>query len=291
MAYSTTDEQFNDTAYAGAGLQPSVGERATIAYEKSKQFGNTATRVTSIGLRKGGKGMQRSGNKMIKTGAALSRTGAGAAIGVPMMAAGAVMRGAGVGNSNSGKRMSRGATEGKKLLRVRGIKDIRKNIKGMVSATRVNMTTLSFATPIWFSIQLPIALMAIMALGLAGAGEGVVNTLMEGKFTSIIYGIYDGATNVVEGVTGINLNIIENWTGFSNVLFGGLTMVVFFIGIFTLGFMAAMYTLSGVHCFMGKHAVLKSGTFIFALLGYLMPVLNILPWFMLWGIVVWRYPK
>ncbi|MEK7462050.1 MAG: hypothetical protein AAB618_00540 [Patescibacteria group bacterium] len=279
MAYPTTDEEFNERAYAGAGLQPSTGEREQIPLEGARQFGSAATRVTSISLRKGG-GLKRSGGKVMRTGAVLSRTGAGAVAGVPMMATSAAMRS--VGGA---------ATEGKKLLRASGVKDLSKSIKGTISATRVNITVLSFATPIWFSLQLPLALMAIVALGLAGAGEGVAETLMKGRFTAIIYGIYDAATNVIEAVSGVNLNVIESWTGFSNALFSGLTMLVFFIGIFTLGFMAAMYILSGVHCFMGKHAVIKSGTFIFALLGYLMPVLNILPWFILWGIVVWRYPK
>jgi hypothetical protein len=74
-------------------------------------------------------------------------------------------------------------------------------------------------------------------------------------------------------------------------LFGGLTTLVFFIGLFTLGTMAALYIFSGVRCFFGSHSLLKTATFIFALLGYLMPVLNILPWFILWGIVVWCYPE
>lgn len=290
MADPYTEEGRDIASRFNAESYDTADQRAPIPFEKTRQFGNTATRVTSIGLRKGGKGIKRSGNKMMRSGAALSRTGAGAVVGVPMMAAGAVMRRAGGTNSSVGRKIGRSATEGKKLLRAQGVNDIKKNIKGTVSATRVNITALSFATPLWFTIQLPLALMAIAALGIAGVGESVAVTLMKGPF-KFAYTAYDATTNAVEAVTGINFNIVESWTGFSSTLFGGLTMLVFFIGIFTLGYMATMYILSGVHCFMGKNAVLKSGTFIFALLGYLMPVLNILPWFILWGIVVWRYPK
>ncbi len=291
MAYSTTDEEFNEQAYAGAGLQPSVGTRAPMVFDKTRQFGNNTTRVTGVAMRKGGKTMQQGGTRMVRAGAALSRSGAGAVVGVPMMAAGAALRGAGTLNRNTGRGLTNQSQETKKLLRAKGLTGIKKDIKKRVSATRVNMTVLSVATPIWFTVQLPLALAAIFALGMAGVGEGIAEQLLGTSFGSFLYSIYDGITNVIEYLTSINLNVFESWSGFSQVLFGGLTMFVFLIGMITLFAMAVMYILSGVRCFMGEHAAFKMVTFIFAMLGYLMPILNIFPWFMLWGIVVWRYPK
>jgi hypothetical protein len=290
MAYSTIDEEFNEN-YAGAGLQPSVGERAVAGFNKTRQLGNNVTRVTGVSMKQGGRAMQKGGKKMMKAGAAMSRTGLGAVVGVPLMAAGATMAGAGAINQKVGNKATNQAQGTKKFLRAKGLTGVRKDIKKRVSATRVNMTALSTATPIWFTLQLPLALAAMFALGMAGLSEGVAEQLMGIGIVEFLYSIYDGVTDMVEYLTGINLNIFETWSGFNQVLFGGLTMLVFLIGIFTLFAMAIMYTLSGVKCFTGDHAAFKISLFIFAILGYLMPILNIFPWFMLWGIVVWRYPK
>jgi hypothetical protein len=291
MAYSTVDEEFNEQAYAGAGLQPSVGERATMAFDKTRQLRNNTTRVTGVAMRKGGKAIQRSGTKMMRAGAAMSRSGIGAVAGVPLMAAGAAVRGAGALNQNTGRSLTNQAQGTKKLLRAKGLIGDKKSIKKRVAATRTNLTVLSVATPIWFTIQLPLALVAMFALGVTGLGEGVADQIMGGAIGGVIYGVYDTITNGVEYATGINLNMLENWTQFGQVVFGSLTTLVFLIGMITLLVMAGMYIMSGVHCFFGEHSGAKIATFIIALLFYLVPVLNILPWFMLWGIVVWCYPK
>jgi hypothetical protein len=282
--------QFNQQ-YDEAGLQPSVGSRASQAYDKVRQFGVSSTRVTGVAMRRGGKNMSRSGTKLMRTGAALSRSGAGAVVGVPLMAAGAALGGAGAANQSAGKRVTSSAQGTKKLLRAKGIGDTKTTIKKHVRATRVNFTVLSIAAPIWFTVQLPIALGAIFALGVAALGEEAAVAILNGPVTSILYSGYDAITNGLESVTGINFNLLETWSSVGQVLFGALTMLVFLIGAFTLFTMAVMYTFSGVNCFMGEHAAFKMVTFIIAMLGYLMPILNILPWFILWGIVVWRYPK
>ncbi len=291
MAYSTTDEEFSERAYAGAGLQPSVGERATIPLDKSLQLENNVTRVTGVALRKGGGSLKQSGTKMMRAGKTLSRSGAGAVVGAPLMAAGATLRGAGTLNQKAGKGLTDQAKENKQWLRKNGLTGIKKDIKKRVSATRVNMTVLSIATPIWFTLQLPLALGAMFALGIAGMGDVAAQQILGNSVTNFLYGGYDAVTNAIEGISGVNLNIIESWVDFGGILFGALTMLVFLIGMITLFMMAIMYILSGVRCFMGEQATFKMATFIFAMLGYLLPVLNILPWFMLWGVIVWRYPK
>jgi hypothetical protein len=291
MAYSTTDEEFNEQAYAGAGLQPSVGERATMAFDNARQIGNNGTRVTGVALRRGGKRMQRSGTKMMRTGAALSRSGVGALVGVPLMAAGAAVRGAGNVNTTAGRNLTNQSQTTKNLLRSKGLRGAKKDIKKRVAATRVNLSVLSMAMPIWFTLQLPLALGAIAALVLAGAGQSAIDAVFSNPVTGFLYTLFDSVTNGVEYVTGVNLNVLEQAQQAPVAIFGALQMLVFFIGLFILGFMSTMYTFSGVRCFFGEHAALKSGLFIFALLGYLMPILNLLPWFVLWGIAVWRYPK
>ncbi len=291
MAYSTTDEEFNERAYAGAGLQPSVGERGTMTLDNARQLGNSATRVTGVAMRRGGRSMQQGGTKMMRAGAAMSRSGVGAVVGVPLMAAGAAVRGAGRLNTNAGRNVTDQAQPTKHLLRAKGLRSTKKDIKKRVAATRVNLSVLSMATPIWFTLQLPLAIGAAAALLLAGAGQAAIDAVLSNSVTGFLYRLFDGVTNAAEYVTGINLNILEQAQQGPVAIFGALNLMVFLLGLFILGFMATMYTFSGVRCFFGEHAALKSGLFIFALLGYLMPVLNILPWFVLWGIAVWRYPK
>ncbi len=257
-----------------------------------------------------GRALQRGGTAMARAGVALSGTGLGAIVGVPLAIAGGATAAAGTGmnvagkvtknagnaSSRSGKMMSRlgkAANDSRlgrqgpsaaQIGRLRKVVGLRKRFKGQVKATRVNMAVLSSATPVWFTVQLPLALAAIVALSLAGVEE----VLSEGSF---LYSLFDGITGGIQYVTGVNLNAIEGLTLVSQALFAALTLLVFLIGMMTLFAMATMYTFSGVNCFFGEHAGFKMAAFILTMLFYLIPILNIFPWFMLWGIVVWFYPK
>jgi hypothetical protein len=228
---------------------------------------------------------------MIKAGAAMSRSGAGAVVGVPLMAAGVALKGVGQTNQRAGRAATEKAQGTKRLLRAKGLKGGVGEIKKRVKVTRMNLFILSVATPIWFSLQLPVALAALAALGMAAVGEAVMRELMSGPVTSVLYSLFDGVTNAIQYVTGYNLNPLETWAEFSIVVLYALFGLVILIGFLTLGVMAAFYIFSGIRCFGGEGALIKSSLFIAAMFGYFMPVLNILPWFMLWGIAVWRYPK
>lgn len=260
-----------------------------------------------------GRAMQRGGGAMVRGGAALSSTGLGAIIGVPLMvaggattaagtgvnAAGKVSKAAGRAAERSGKRQRRNGrferneprSFSQKLSEFKDVKKLKKTVKKYSSVTRINLTTLSVATPIWFTLQLPLALAAMFALGLAGVTDAVAQEITGSPVLSFLSSAFDTVTNGIESVTGVNLNVFELWADFAQVVFGGLTLLVFMIGIATLFCMAIMYTLSGIRCFNGEHTGLKTSLFIFAILGYLMPILNLFPWFMLWGIIIWRYPK
>ena len=298
---------FNQQSYYQNYTKPAetvrrVGNVTQVAGKTAATAGKTAEI--------GGRALQRGGTAMARAGVALSGTGLGAIVGVPlaiaggataaagtgMSVAGKVSKNAGNASSRSGKMMSRlgnvanDNTIGKRgpsaaqIGKLRNVVGLRKRFKGQVKATRVNMSVLSAATPVWFTVQLPLALAAIVALSLAGVEE----LLSEGSF---LYSIFDGITGGIQYVTGVNLNAVEGLTLVSQALFAALTLLVFLIGMITLFAMATLYTISGVQCFFGEHAGFKMAAFILTMLFYLIPILNIFPWFMLWGIVVWFYPK
>jgi hypothetical protein len=181
-----------------------------------------------------------------------------------MMAAGKVMRKVGSANQAAGKAA---ATSGRQLRNgSRGTKFMRPEVAGKAAAikdrivaTRTNVIILSWATPLWFTLQLPLSILALIAFGGAGA------------------------------VAEILPSWLVEWT--VGGVFYLLQVAVFFIGVGTLIVMGIIYTISRVNCLFGEGAHIKGPVFCLAVVGYLLPFTNIFPWFLLWALAVWRYPK
>ena len=256
MPPRSISDEFNDS-YAEQGLQPSTGRREVIKYARVER----AKGVT----RASGKTMQRKGKAMTKAGMALSRTGVGAVVGVPLMvvggatqAKGAMTQVTGTTTRQSGREMQskqaglRGAWANTMTTPAEKIKDV-------VKGTRTFVWILSWALPLWFGLQLPIAILTI-----------------------VTYGAADTAASFLP-------NWLVEWA--ANDLLILLQYSVFFIGIGTLIAMGVIYSISGVKCFFGEGAHIKGPLFCLAVVGYILPFVNIFPWFLLWAIAVWRYPK
>jgi hypothetical protein len=248
-----SNEEFEDS-YAQAGLQPSTGSRGVIKHATVEYAKNAA----------GSTVRQQGGNTMMRAGAAMSRTGAGAVVGVPLMAAGAVTKIGATKASVSEAMTDQPGRSTRTISRkiqpaLKNAPGIVKNLKDTVKATRTSVLILSWATPLWFTIQLPMALLTLATFGAVGtAAEYLPAWLVE-------------------------------WTA-GNVLIL-LQVVVFFIGLATLIAMGIIYSLSGVKAFFGQGAHIKIPVFCLAVVGYLLPFVNVFPWFILWALVVWRYPK
>jgi hypothetical protein len=183
-----------------------------------------------------------------------------------------------------------------KIAKLRNVVKIRKFLKGHISATRVNMTALYVAGPLWFIVQLPLALLSIVMLGFGSIPEevaraaGVFQTIMNLAIPSQFV-IQNVIPSIIEYSTGYSISSADLWQNTNLALYSLFSIGAFFVGLITLFAMAIYYTLSGVKCFFGENSTGKIITFILAMFGYLLPVLNMFPWFILWGIVVWRYPK
>lgn len=246
--------------------QPSVG--GVIKYptvEYSKAAAATTMRASGIGMQRGGKSLQKAGKGMTKAGMALSRTGVGAVVGVPLMAIGGATQAAGAATKVAGTtaRQSGRAMQNKQraiggAFKGRAINPAEK-LKDTIKSTRTFFWIMSWATPVWFLLQLPLAILTVVTFG---AAEAAASVLPEW---------------IVEWAADDLLIILPN--------------AVFFIGMMTLIVMAGIYIMSGIKCFFGEGSHFKVPAFCLAVVFYLLPFVSVFPWFMLWAFAVWRYPK
>jgi hypothetical protein len=250
---SPTDiaSQFNDN-YQTKGLQPSVGGRPTISYKKGSIQPNQIT-TSNLPVKK-------------------------KRVGTPTKTSGVV------GDVAAPRRMSK-----KQLLSKIDPTRTTSSVVAVATVSRVNWFILAWAIPLWLFVQIPLALVALGGLGLAAGSEVALDSLFGGVVGSFINTIFSGVSSVVSFLfgTSVDLNPINAIRDFGMTTMVVLHVSAYFIGIITLCAMAFLYTFSGIPCFFGNWAGAKISFFIFALAGYFFPVSNLLPWFMLWGIVVW----
>lgn len=294
MPPRSISDEFNDS-YAEQGLQPSTGRREVIKHTRV-EYANTAKAIGSAGFNKNKTAMNTAGKGVSKVGAALSRTGAGAVVGVPLMVAGSAMRARGktsavVSNTNNvaSRSMRRGPLKpGISISPVNIVKD-------HIKATRVTVMISSWAMPLWFGLQLPLALISTVFFGVTANAIGAIDYVKNLAIFAPHRAVYAGVNWVSQTVFGMNLDGYLDPSVVAEQLAGGflqmLSFAVFFIGLGTLFAMMLLYILSGIKCFFGDGATLKICTFIFAVFGYFMPFFNIFPWFIFWALAVWRYPK
>ena len=255
-----SNEEFEDS-YAQAGLQPSTGSRGVISHTRVEY----TNRTNKAKMQVGAKAMKVAGKGMTRAGAAVSRTGVGAVVGVPLMAVGATTQVAGAATQAASKvpvqtgRTLQRPESGTRALPLRRLPTIRKSIIGKAKATRATWLVLSWAVPLWFTVQLPLALLTVVTFGASEAAASVLPDWL------------------VEWTAG-NLLIL-------------LQMAVFLIGLATLVAMAVIYSLNRVNCFFGEGVSLKVPAFCLAVVFYMLPFVSLFPWFLFWALAVWRYPK
>ena len=167
---------------------------------------------------------------------------------------------------------------------------------------RANIPIFSTGFSIWFGIQLPIALLSLAFLGLAytiatikenvsAASDAVVGetvTYVIGKVYEYTAGSAINAADwLFEKIFGFSLAAIgdpSNW-------FFATYFLVVMIGWVTLLIAAIIYLFFMVNPFTGQGWKWKMGGFIIAAFGYLIPGLNILPWFAVYSGAVFKNPE
>ena len=177
-----------------------------------------------------------------------------------------------------------------------------KKVWARKKVTRANLTIGSIGYSMWVGIQLPLASLSLGYLGVAFTIKTIqekVNSVAEAlvgeTVTYVISTIYKytiGAGTkafdyIFEQIFGFSLAAIgdpTNWftaTYYLVVLFGWATLLV----------AVTIYVFSMVNPFFGKGAAWKMGGFLVSVVGYLIPGLNILPWFAVYTAAVWTHPE
>jgi hypothetical protein len=158
--------------------------------------------------------------------------------------------------------------------------------------TLVNVSIFSWGMTLWL-LQVKLALVNIVVIGLASvidaayesiSGDGIIGAVVDGVYETFDF-LWQALNWVLEKAFGISINF-----DLESMIFA-TTFLPFFIGMATLLIMGIQYELARMNSLTGEGAHLKMSAFIFALFGYLMPMLNLFPWFIFWALAVWRYPK
>lgn len=148
-------------------------------------------------------------------------------------------------------------------------------------STRIAWQQLSWNIPYWLTIQLPLAMICVMAFGLTGVVEAATSTWV-GRIVGSVIG---GVASVLE-YAGINVSSFNPTNLFLILLFAlaGLSLLVFLIT-------TLVYMIYQLNPLSGKGLAFKYAAVIIVIIGYSMPLLNLFPWILLYIFVVWRYPR
>lgn len=186
---------------------------------------------------------------------------------------------------------------GGKLKLVGGKKSIVSTGRSYAKANAVNMGILSWGLPSYI-FQLLFATLSLVFLSLAGLLESVTSTLTPDPDGNYIVNIVkslaaatfklvgDAALAIVKAMTGIDLALFSP----KNVFMVTHT-IVFMFGVAVLLTMYFIYTFSLLKPLSGKKEGAKYGALLVCMIGYSLPILNLVPWFLVWLLIVWRYPK
>ncbi len=151
-------------------------------------------------------------------------------------------------------------------------------------ATANNVSIMMWGGTLWFSFQLPFALISLAMFGISSAVHTAVNA---SGFISAAAWLANKVVSGVSSVFGFDVNLLEMADSFFLVTY----LLVLAVGILSIFVAYLQYSLSFLRPLSGEMAGLKIGVLLLAVAGYSIPLLNLFPWILLWMAVVWKYPK
>ena len=164
----------------------------------------------------------------------------------------------------------------KKSLRKKGYK---------ARALQVNIGIVTTGLSLWLLYQLPFALINIISLGMAEAFHFIQSGLRVEETGNVI-------VRTAGRVWNFAVDFVAAVTAFLPMTFFMVTyLALMAFGILMLFTMYFLYTLRGLNPLFGDGGGTKLGMFLLAIIGYSLPVLNIVPWFLFWAWAVWKYPR
>jgi hypothetical protein len=180
---------------------------------------------------------------------------------------------------------SRGGSAAQKIIRA-DKKETSTALKliAKTKASTINASIMVWGGSLWFTVQLPFAIISLIMLGIAGTVKGATQASgILGWAATVANKIVEGAAYIV----GIDTSLTAISTSFFTVTY----LLILAIGLICIFAAFLQYTLAFLKPLSGEMAGLKQGTFLLVLFGYSTPLLNIFPWILLWMAVVWKYPK
>ena len=157
------------------------------------------------------------------------------------------------------------------------------NLPLRARATSVSLGVMSWQIPLWLGVQLPFAILGIIAFGTTyaidqmAAGNGGILGFLANKTLE--------AFNAITSLIGIDFSSIA---GDMMML---MLVIVLAIGMMSLLVMTLIYLMWGFKPLSGEGAGLKQGMFLLAIIGYSLPLTNMIPFVFLYMLAVWRYPR
>ncbi len=163
-------------------------------------------------------------------------------------------------------------------------------------ARGVNLFVRSFGLTTWLFFQIPFALLSIVFLGLTSLVAYINDLIGTDYDPKTIAGQLDQAKSdgrdwMINQALDFMFGIDLSWLDVNNLFFISVSVVALF-GIVSLLGIFLIYKVAGLNPIFGnKGGGVKSGMVLLATIGYIIPILNLFPWFYLWTMAVQKYPK
>jgi hypothetical protein len=193
-------------------------------------------------------------------------------------------------------------TARRKILAKKKALSLAKNTAAQAKATTVTIGIWSWAFPLWLFVQLPLAILGVAAILFAVVIDSIVQSLSVAKPDDgfLLSAAKFVNREVLEALKSIgsftNEYILKQFDIDLTLLdptniFLALYLFLFAFGLIMIFAIYLIYKLSFLNPLSGAGSGLKIGMFLLALAGYALPILNLLPWFFPWTLVVLRFPK
>lgn len=170
-------------------------------------------------------------------------------------------------------------------------------------ARSVNIFIRSSGIHFWLTFQLLCAILNIVSLSVL-LGAEYVDSMIEVQSddgllvtgTKYLAQFQKFAGQSMFGLRGLIDSALE-YAGIGSLslepqgLFIITFVIMFAFGLTTLLGVYLIYKAANLSPLGGEGGGLKIGTFIIALVGYMIPILNLFPWFYIWTMAVQRHPK
>lgn len=147
---------------------------------------------------------------------------------------------------------------------------------------------------VWFALWSVIFLTLSLALSSLVGNSGQEYNEETGVGGFIIYGLGKGFKFLADAVNFAAKEVL----GFDlGALFDPMNVVILCIlaiwpfAILQYLLLMLIYSLGGINPMFGKGGGIKTSAFILGLVGYALPIFNLVPWIMIWMIAVAKYPE